>query len=69
MSLKSIGDIDPLEWAAYPRSSHAFEAVLLTAKDGDLRFNSILAKLVKDGVCTAEGKLLAIWKNGSWVAA
>lgn len=70
MSFSTIGggDIDPLLWAKRPRSTHALEHLLQCVKEGHSSLANILSKLISDGVCTAEGKLLKRWDCGQWVA-
>ncbi len=55
------GDLDPLLWAKEPRSTQAFEAVVVLAKDGNETFQGILSKLVEDGICTADYRLEYVW--------
>lgn len=67
IAVASVGDIDPLGWAKFPRSSVALEYVIQASKDGDERLTEILASHIRDGVCDEQGKLLRVWSGGQWV--
>lgn len=70
MSLSPIGGgLDPLAWAKFPRSANALDYVIQASKTGDERFVETLAGHVRDGVCSASGKMLRRWDSGQWVMA
>ena len=62
-----LKDLDPLRWAAKPRSQQAIDLVMAGAQEGDKRLQEILACHIKDGVCDDRGSLLLVWCVDQWV--
>lgn len=55
-------------WATHPRSQAHFQFILDAARR-DPRFIPCLEKLVAEGVCTEDHKLLKIYRDKAWVKA
>lgn len=55
-------------WATHPRS-HEHLRFIFSAAQNAPRFAEGIKQMVKDGICTAEGKLLKAYRGGAWVSA
>jgi hypothetical protein len=57
-AVSKASGFDYLAWAKRPRSQAALDMVRRGAMDGDSRLKSIIDDLVRQGIATADGKLL-----------
>lgn len=52
-------------WATHPRTVAQLRAIF-EAADRDQRYKPCIEKMVEQGICTAEGRLLKIYRDGEW---
>jgi hypothetical protein len=55
-------------WATHPRSEMQLRFIFQAAGN-DSRFLPCIAEMVADGICTEDGPLLKMYRNGAWVKA
>jgi hypothetical protein len=63
-----ISDGIDKHWATHPRSEMQLRFIFDAAKR-DARFAPCIAEMIKDGICTAAGQLLKIYRDGALVKA
>lgn len=68
-SVKAKRDLGGLMWATHPKSHLALSMVFAARDRGDQRFATVIERLIDDGICTSEGKLLKRWDGNSWLKA
>lgn len=65
-AIKKInGDGIDEHWATHPRSVAQLRAIV-EAADRDQRYKPCIEKMVEQGICTAEGRLLKTYRDGEW---
>lgn len=64
-AIKKISDGIDEHWATHPRSVAQLRAIV-EAADRDQRYKPCIEKMVEQGICTAEGRLLKTYRDGEW---
>lgn len=50
--------LEPLDWARFPRSQYALDAIMVGVREGNAELKRILAGLVERGLCDVEGQAI-----------
>lgn len=63
--MAKINDGIDVHWATHPRSEMHLGFIFDAAKK-DARFDACIDEMVTQGICTANGKLLRVYRDSSW---